>query len=143
MTTGSRAGRRAGIALGCLVASVITAGAVPPAQIAVSPSRFEIEIGPSPTTEALRVFNFSDRPVDVQASVAHWELDRNSRVVIVEPTEQSLDQWIVMNPLRFTIPAGGSQTMRFSIRPKTAPDPGEHRAMIYPVSYTHLRAHET
>lgn len=38
---------------------------------------------------------------------------------------------MVLNPLRFTLPAEGSQAVRFSVRPKVKPEPGEHRAMIF------------
>jgi len=106
-------------------------GPVPPAQIGVSPARIELEVGSQPTTESLSVVNFGDAPVEVQASVLHWDLDERNEVRTIAPTEQSLDQWIVINPLRFTVPAGGSQTVRFSVRPRVAPEPGEHRAMIY------------
>jgi hypothetical protein len=103
----------------------------PPAQIAVSPSKFEVEIGSKPSVESLRVFNLGSKPVTVTVSVATWDLDENSKVRIVEPTEQSLDQWLIINPLEFTIEEGQSQAVRFSIRPRVQPEPGEHRAMIY------------
>jgi len=103
----------------------------PPPMIAVSPSRFELEIGSSPSVQSLRVFNFGKQPVEVQVNLATWDLDEQNRVRLVAPDEQSLDQWIVINPLRFTIPAGKSQSVRFSIRPRVRPEPGEHRAMIY------------
>jgi len=51
--------------------------------------------------------------------------------LIIEPNEQSLDQWLVVNPLRFSVAPKSSQTVRFSIRPRVPPEPGEHRAMIY------------
>jgi hypothetical protein len=50
---------------------------------------------------------------------------------VLEPTEHSLDRWMVINPLRFTVDPGGFQTVRFSVRPKLEPAPGEYRAMIY------------
>jgi hypothetical protein len=112
-------------------AQTVTETASPPAQIAVSPSKFEVVIGPKPAVESLRVFNMSSDPVTVLVNVATWDLDEDSRVRIVEPTEQSLDQWLVINPLQFTVGGGESQAVRFSIRPRVQPDPGEHRAMIY------------
>jgi hypothetical protein len=75
--------------------------------------------------------NLGDGPVDVEVVVASWDLDESNQIRILEPNEQSLDQWIVINPLRFTVPGGESQTVRFSIRPRVRPEPGEHRAMIY------------
>jgi len=103
----------------------------PPAQVAVSPSRFELEIGSKPTTESLTLFNYSDDPMKIQVSVANWDLDDANQIRILEPNEQSLDQWLVINPLQFTVPGKKSQTVRFSIRPRIQPEPGEHRAMIY------------
>ena len=114
-------------------AATYAQGAVvhPPAVVAVSPGKFEIEIGNRPAVQSLRLFNLGDKEVEVQASVANWVLAEDSTVVVVEPTEQSLDQWIVINPLRFKIPPRSSQTVRFAVRPRVAPDDGEHRAMLY------------
>ena len=117
--------------LALVLASGMASASTPPAQIAVSPSRLELELGPRATTESLTVMNLGDRDVSIEVTVANWDLDENSRVRILEPDEQSLDQWMILNPLRFTIPAHGSQTVRFSIRPRVPPRPGEHRAMIY------------
>ena len=103
----------------------------PPAQVAVSPPRFELELGSKPVNESLKVLNLGEDPVTVEVSVYPWVLDENNQVQIVEPDEQSLDQWMVINPLRFTISGGGSQVVRFSIRPRIEPEPGEHRAIIY------------
>lgn len=103
----------------------------PPAQLAVSPARFEVELGSKPTVQSARLINMSDREIDVEVTVAPWELDEDSRVRLVEPDEQSIDQWMVFNPREFKVPARSEQTVRFSIRPRVRPDDGEHRAMIY------------
>jgi hypothetical protein len=116
------------IALGIAAAARASS---PPAQIAVSPSRLEVEIGSRPTTESLTLMNLGEAPVEVEVEVANWDLDEANQIRLLEPDEQSLDQWIVINPLRFTVPGGESQTVRFSIRPRVQPEPGEHRAMIY------------
>lgn len=103
-----------------------------PAQIAVSPSRVELTLdGGAGATEAVRVFNLGKEPVEVRVSVATWELDEANQVRLVEPDEQSLETWMVINPLRFTLPPGESQAVRFAVRPRVEPTPGEHRAMIY------------
>lgn len=103
----------------------------PPAQIAVSPPRIEMELGTRPVREHLRLANLGDKPVEVSVSTVNWDLDENNRVRVLPPNEQSLDQWMITNPTRFTIPAGESQVVRFAIRPRVRPEPGEHRAMIY------------
>jgi hypothetical protein len=114
-----------------LLAGATAQAADPPPMIAVSPSRFELELGSTPSVQSLRVFNFGKQPVEVQVNLATWDLDEQNQVRLVEPDEQSLDQWIVINPLSFTIPPGKSQSVRFSVRPRVRPVPGEHRAMIY------------
>jgi len=103
----------------------------PPAVVAVSPGKFEIEIGNRPSVQSLRLFNLGDHEIEIQATVANWTLTEDSTVRVVEPTEQSLDQWIVINPLRFKIAPRSSQTVRFAVRPRVAPEDGEHRAMLY------------
>jgi len=123
--------RGAWVILAILLSAAAARAADPPPMIAVSPSRFELAIGSTPSVESLRVFNFGKEPVEVGVSLATWDLDEQNQVRLVEPDEQSLDQWIVINPLRFTIEPGKSQSVRFSVRPRVRPEPGEHRAMIY------------
>ena len=103
----------------------------PPAQLAVSPGRFEVEVSDRPSVQALKLMNFSDRDVTVKVSVVPWDLDENSRVRELETTEETLDQAMVFNPREFTVSARSEQTVRFSIRPRMRPAAGEHRAMLY------------
>jgi hypothetical protein len=103
----------------------------PPAQIAASPSRIELEIGTRPANGSIKLFNLGKKPVTITTSVQHWDLDKNNKIRVIGPTPQSLDQWIIINPVNFTIPAGKTQTVRMSIRPNVVPEPGEHRAIIY------------
>ncbi len=110
---------------------VVAQDTLPPPMIAVSPSIFELEIGATPSVHSLRAINFGKKPVTVNVSLATWDLDQQNDVRLLDPDEQSLDQWIVINPLSFTIEPGKSQSVRFSIRPRVRPEPGEHRAMIY------------
>ncbi len=102
-----------------------------PPQVGISPTRFELEIGARPTVESFRVMNFGDDSLEIELSVVHWQMDERNQVAVIAPTEQSLDQWMVINPLRFTIPPGQTQAVRFSVRPRVEPADGEHRAMIY------------
>ncbi len=101
------------------------------AQLGVSPSRFELQLTDSPSTESVRVFNFSEKEVELVVEVLNWDLDETNTVRELPPEEQSLDQWIVVNPVHFSVPAKESRTVRFSIRPKVRPESGEHRALIY------------
>lgn len=104
---------------------------IPPAQIAVSPSKFVLELGDKPIAESVKLINLGDQPVTIDTRLVNWDLDEANSVRPLAPDEQSLEQWMIVNPLRFEIPAGGTQTVRFLIRPKVRPEPGEHRAMIY------------
>jgi hypothetical protein len=101
------------------------------AQIGVSPPVVEIDLDEPAKTRTIRLFNFGNRPTEVQVRVNNWRLDEANKVQLVPPTEQSLDQWIVINPLRFTVQPGRSQAVRYAVRPRVRPEKGEHRAMIY------------
>ena len=103
----------------------------PTPRVGFSPPRFELEWDGKGSTESLSVLNVSDTPLSVAVTVGNWDLDEENRNRELPPTEQSLDQWMIVNPLQFTIEPGGSQTVRFAIRPRVQPAPGEHRAMIY------------
>ncbi|MBN3893924.1 MAG: molecular chaperone [Nostoc sp. NOS(2021)] len=120
------------IALGLM--GVLALG-MPPAtalNIGVTPSRIEVEINSSKMrTQSIRVLNASSEPIEVKAVVRSWVMSEDNKLQEVAPTEQSLEQWIVFTPSRFTIPAHGAQTLRFAIRPKVQPKPGEHRTVIY------------
>lgn len=103
----------------------------PPAQLAVSPGRFEIDMNEGPSVHAVRLMNFGDREVAVRVAVVPWELDEQNRVVTLPPAEDTLDQAMIFNPSSFVVAPRSEQTVRFSIRPRTRPETGEHRAMIY------------
>lgn len=113
--------------------AVVSAAAAqsPLSQFGVSPSRFELTLGARGATDAFRVFNLSQKTLDLQVSVHNWELDEHFEVQVAPPTEQSLDQWMHINPVRFTIEPEHEQVVRFAIRPKVRPQPGEHRAVLY------------
>ena len=101
------------------------------AEIAASPPKFEIQIGEELQTQTLRIYNLGKSEIAFDVTLANWILDENNQVQVVAPTEQSLDQWMLINPLRISIPGKDSRAIRFTIKPRVAPEPGEHRAMIY------------
>jgi fimbrial chaperone protein len=103
----------------------------PPGQIGVAPSMFELSIGQKPVNESVRLFNLKKTPANVKVEVYNWTLDEKNEVKLLPPDKQSLDRWILINPLSFTVEPGKSQVVRFSIRPTSKPEPGEHRAIIY------------
>lgn len=101
-------------------------------QLSVYPITFEeLKIGDKPVNESISVHNLKKKPVSMHVELYTWTHDEHYRVKLIAPTPQTLDQWMVVSPLRFTIPAGGEQTVRFSIRPRVKPEPGEHRAILY------------
>ena len=102
----------------------------PPPQVAVSPSRFEITYGKKMKTYALTLINYSDHKIKARISLSNWTLE-GDKIKELPPTPQSLDQWMLITPLNVRIAPHGTQTIRFAIRPRTKPTPGEHRAMIW------------
>jgi P pilus assembly chaperone PapD len=109
----------------------IIRAADPPGQIAVSPAMFELKIGPQPVNESIRIKNLKKYPITLKVEVYNWALDEKNEVKILPPNIQSIDQWMVINPLSFTVEPGKEQVIRFSVRPRVTPTPGEHRAVIY------------
>ncbi|MBE8988863.1 molecular chaperone [Nostoc sp. LEGE 12450] len=107
---------------------------IPPAtalNIGVSPSRMELEINSKQRVQSIRIVNRSPQTVEMKASVKSWRMNEDNKLEEVIPDEQSLSQWIVFTPSRFTIAPGATQTIRFAIRPKTQPKAGEHRAVLF------------
>ena len=115
------------------LAAVALAGraAAQTASIGISPLRIEVALGSRPVAEAIQIMNLGTAPIELSVSVSNWILDEANQVQAIAPTEQSLDQWIVISPLRLSLPPGRLQTVRFTVRPKVKPEPGEHRAMIF------------
>jgi P pilus assembly chaperone PapD len=110
----------------CLLAAVPAA-----AQIGISPARLELQLDNGTASGSLRVFNFGKEPVDVLVTVHNWDLTDRNKVRILPPTEQSLDQWLILSPLSFKLDPQGSQVVRLVVRPRVKPTPGEHRAIVY------------
>jgi len=100
-------------------------------EVAVSPARFELNIDNKRNTQTLEIMNNGDEEVAIDVDLANFDLDENNKLRVLPPTEQSLDQWIAINPKRVKIPAKSRRTMRFAIRPQVEPQDGEHRAVIF------------
>lgn len=118
------------VALGLLGALVLGMPAAQALNIGVSPSRYEIKINNQGRSQSIRVVNYSSETVEFKTTVNSWVMNDKNQLQEVKGNEQSLAQWIVFTPSQFKIPPGGSQTIRFAIRPKVQPSPGEHRAII-------------
>ena len=99
--------------------------------IAISPPRLEMHPESGKASESITVLNMSSNPMQLKVAVNNWDLDLDNKFRALAPTEQSLDQWLIINPVRLTIPANSQQTVRLAIRPRAKPEAGEHRAMIF------------
>lgn len=100
-------------------------------QLALSPSRVEIKADDINKTQSITVLNLGSTSMDVEVSVQNWDFDEDNNYRALAPTPQSLDQWLIINPVRIKVPAKGQQTVRMAVRPKAKPDAGEHRAMVF------------
>ena len=106
--------------------------AQPVPRMGISPDRYQITFDErGGETQSLMVQNLSAEPLTVTLSVSNWDLDENNKVRVIPPTENSIDGWVVINPLRITIPPGTPQTVRWAIMPRLKPEDGEHRAIIF------------
>lgn len=120
-----------GIALSLIGAIALGIKSADAIHVGVSPPRFEVNIDKKSRSETIKIVNLDKKPVVMKAFVRSWTINKDGDMQIVQSTEQTLDQWIIFTPSQFTIPAGSSQTVRFAIRPKVEPKPGEHRAVLY------------
>jgi fimbrial chaperone protein len=100
-------------------------------QFGIYPAMFEIELGNEPVDKSLIVTNLKKKPVSMRVELYAWTHNEQHQLKLVQSSQKTLDQWMVVNPVRFTVEPGGIQTIRFSISPRVKPDPGEHRAMLY------------
>jgi fimbrial chaperone protein len=98
----------------------------------ISPPRIQIELDDKGNASGeFLVVNVAPTPLSIKLDIINWDLDENGKIVQIPPTEQSLDQALLVNPLTFVIPGNNSQTVRFAIRPTMLPAAGEHKAIIY------------
>lgn len=101
------------------------------AQVGISPRTLDVILEEDGRSHSFRLFNLSDQPYNVSASVTNWTMDENNQVQLIDATESSLDQWMIVNPLKFEIAPGESQTVRVGFRPLMELADGEYRAMVY------------
>lgn len=120
-------------ALFLVVALAALLSMVPPAhaQVGISPQILELRLDQPAQVHMFRLHNFDARERDVAVSVATWTLDEKGEVVILPPSELSLDRWVIISPLKFRLKANSVQTVRVAVRPPVALAAGEHRAMVY------------
>lgn len=122
-------------ALLLLLAGIPAAGALadklPPPSIGVSPSRIEVTVENGVATGSATVLNLSDRTVQISSELVNFDLDEASNLRELPPAPGTLPAAIMLNPVAFSIPPAGSQTVRFAIMAERLGGPGEHRAMLF------------
>ncbi len=100
------------------------------AEVGISPPFLDINFEQAQKTQALRLFNLSGKKINVRVSVQPWQQSESGAVAFVPSSEDTIDQWVVLNPAKFSLTAGKSQVVRFSLRPAVQLPPGEHRFMM-------------
>lgn len=118
------------IAFCALCYSTLLFGNTLKGQVGISPQNFIVDLDSPGKVHAYRLMNMGQSPVRIDVSLMSFELNEDNQVVPTVPTETSLENWIIVNPLALTIPPGGSQVVRFSVRPAIELPAGEHRAAM-------------
>lgn len=101
-----------------------------PAQIGISPQLFELTQDDLSATHAYRLHNLGRHDTRVRIRVSNFGTNDDNHVVLLPPSESSLDRWLVINPLTVDLPAGETRAVRFSIRPPRPLTSGEHRVAV-------------
>ena len=112
-------------------ATLADAAKTPPPSIGVSPARLEIVVENGAATGSATVLNLSDRTIHVNTEVVNFDLDDGNNFRQQPPEPGSLPMALMINPVEFSIPPHGSQTVRFAVLPERLKGPGEHRAMLF------------
>lgn len=105
---------------------------LPPAQLGISPSRIIETVSLtqnknlSNLNQSLTLYNYGSKPKNIKLSL----IDMGEKGRPIEPSESTLRPWTLINPTQFTIPAGGYQTVRMSIRLPMSFKAGQHHAML-------------
>jgi hypothetical protein len=100
------------------------------AEVGISPPYLDLPMSAAQKTQSFRFFNINGKPTNVKVSVLPWTLTAEGKVEFLASSAESIDQWVVVNPSRFSTEAGKSQVVRFSVRPATELSTGEHRFMM-------------
>jgi hypothetical protein len=115
--------------IGVLALGIPSARAI---NIGVTPPRLYVDINSGKThTQSIRILNLDSEPIQLKAYVQSWTINEENKLQVIPPNEQSLEQWMIYTPSKFTIPPHSAQTIRFSIRPRVKPEVGEHRAILF------------
>ncbi|MFW5961382.1 MAG: hypothetical protein ACOC1M_03785 [Halanaerobium sp.] len=115
----------ASIVIGVFITLVFSVSVT--ATIKVEPSRYIVHTEPGArVTESINVTNNSDQTAHLVANFYDWDADQDYKLKTHEPgtLDSSLDGYFRFNPRKFTLPAGETQTVRFTIN---IPEDGENK----------------
>lgn len=105
---------------------------LPPAQLGISPARVDETVSLTQNknlaklNQSLTLYNYGSKPKVIKLNL----VDINELGRPIAPSESTLKPWTLINPTEFTIPAGGYQTVRMSIRPPVGFERGAHSAIL-------------
>lgn len=105
---------------------------LPPAQLGITPARIDETISLtqnknlSKLNQSLILYNYGNKPKAINLSL----VDMDESGAAIAPSETTLKPWTLINPTKFTIPAGGYQTVRMSMRLPMGFDTGQRKSML-------------
>ncbi len=108
----------------------LVAGQAAALEFAVAPARVTIDFSKGRGQGRIEVTNRSSSDLTLGLGVVDFALNADNRVVRTATTADSFSNWLVVNPSELTLPAGGTRTVRFAVRPLAEPRTGEYKAMI-------------
>jgi P pilus assembly chaperone PapD len=101
------------------------------ANISYSPSKFEVAMDSGQASGTISLQNLTNNTKRITVNVISWALDSEGSVVALESEEDSLDQWMIINPIDVTIEAKAGRSIRWAILPRLKLPDGEYRVMAY------------
>lgn len=105
---------------------------LPPAQLGIQPARIDETVSLTQgnhlakLNQSLTLYNYGSKPKKIRLNLV--DIDASGKPA--EPNESTLKPWTLINPTVFTIPAGGYQTVRMSIRPPMKFAKGKRVALL-------------
>lgn len=116
--------------------SVASAALAQPITLGISPLRAELKAAAgAETSQPVRISNTGESPVQIRATISDWTLTPSGETRFVKPggsTTWACATWLKLNPTEFTVDAGGSQLVRYTMKvPDKASEGGYHCAILF------------
>ncbi|MGQ9498730.1 MAG: hypothetical protein ACUVSP_10730 [Desulfotomaculales bacterium] len=89
-------------------------------ELTVSPVLIELRVVPEKTVEGtILVSSRGDKEIRIRASAGDWTLRPNGEVEFLPAGQQprSLNRWLTVYPLEFTVGRGKGQNVRYRLKP--------------------------